>query len=152
LKENDADANMDLPSVDNKGIADCGCLYQIVSPRDSGVVFQELDPQEEYFPMVARDYDQAFFGVPPEAIRPTAPQPADNPESQQLSQPASSTAKSITAENIIPTPAAFQSAESSSDQYSSAGTDNTDDEQEGENSISMVVSFTEIIKEIYRST
>jgi hypothetical protein len=53
--------------------AECGCPSKMASPQDSGVVFQGLDPEEQYFPMVARNYDQAFFGVPPEAIRPSAP-------------------------------------------------------------------------------
>jgi hypothetical protein len=120
---------MDRPLTENEDVTDCNCPYQIVSQGDAGVVFQELDPQEEYFPMVARDYDQAFFGVPPKAIRPAAPQPDFD-------------SGSVTADNVIPNPAASQSADTSSDgQYTRTATNNTDGEQEGENSSLMAVSL-----------
>jgi hypothetical protein len=86
-------------SKGDKGITECGCSYQIVSQGDSGVLFQELDPEEAYFPMVARDYDQAFFGFPPKAIRPAALQPAAQPVS---------VSKNVSAENSMPAPAASQ--------------------------------------------
>jgi hypothetical protein len=66
-------SSMDGSCADTEGIAECGCPYQISSQQDSEVIFKELDAEEKYFPMVARDYDQAFFGVPPEASHPAAP-------------------------------------------------------------------------------
>jgi hypothetical protein len=86
-------------SKGDKGIAECGCSYQIVSQGDSGILFQGLEPEEAYFPMVARDYDQAFFGFPPEAIRPAAPQSAAQPVS---------VSKNVSAEISMPAPAASQ--------------------------------------------
>lgn len=60
-----------VSSEEDQGVAECGCMYDVVSHDDSGVTFQGLDPEEEYFPMVSRNSNLAFFGVPPQAIRPT---------------------------------------------------------------------------------
>lgn len=37
---------------------------------DGKALFYDLDPTNEYFPMVARSDPQSFFGVPPNAVRP----------------------------------------------------------------------------------
>ncbi|KAF8853690.1 hypothetical protein BDZ45DRAFT_806466 [Acephala macrosclerotiorum] len=52
------------------GTAVCGCPYKVTSQKDGGCVFQKLDIAERYFPMVARDYNRAFFGVPPLSVQP----------------------------------------------------------------------------------
>ncbi|KAJ5046834.1 uncharacterized protein L3040_004059 [Drepanopeziza brunnea f. sp. 'multigermtubi'] len=67
--------NMDFR--DRRGVALCGCPFAIVSQKGNGVVFPGLDSNEEYFPMVSRYIDQAFYGVPPVAILPTAKDVAD---------------------------------------------------------------------------
>ena len=127
LKEDDADL-----SKEGKGIAECGCSYQIVSQGDSGILFQGLDPEEAYFPMVARDYDEAFFGFPPEAIRPAAPQSAAQPVS---------VSNNVSAENPMPAPAASQRADAASDDaasddsdsdYSDSGDSDSDDSDSGD--------------------
>jgi hypothetical protein len=140
LKEDDADL-----SKEDKGIAECGCSYQIVSQGDSGILFQGLDPEEAYFPMVARDYDEAFFGFPPEAIRPAAPQSAAQPVS---------VSKNVSAENPMPAPAASQRADAASDDAASDDSDGTPpksnfgDEQEREESPLMAVSSIKTFKEV----
>jgi hypothetical protein len=139
LKEGDAGL-----SKEDKGITECGCSYQIVSRGDSGILFQGLDPEEAYFPMVARDYDEAFFGIPPEAIRPTVP--------QSVAQPVS-VSKNVSAENSMPAPAAFQRADAASDDADGATNDtppksNFGDEKEGEESPLMVVSSKKLFEEV----
>lgn len=37
------------------------------------ITFKGLDHQQEYFPMIARDDPEAFFGLAPRSLRPTAP-------------------------------------------------------------------------------
>ncbi|KAK4444027.1 hypothetical protein QBC34DRAFT_360992 [Podospora aff. communis PSN243] len=45
---------------------DCGCPAQTVGPDGyNGVVFKRLDPEESYFPMVARAGGKALFTTPP---------------------------------------------------------------------------------------
>jgi hypothetical protein len=51
----------------------CNCPEKIVSQKDFKALFKELDPQEEYFPMVSRTDANAFFGLPPKSVRPNAP-------------------------------------------------------------------------------
>jgi hypothetical protein len=51
----------------------CGCPEKVVSLKDSRAVFDGLDHQEKYFPMVARTDSQAFFAPPPNAVCPKAP-------------------------------------------------------------------------------
>jgi len=58
---------MSNPNLENEGVAECGCPYQTLSEGDPGAVFTGLNSEELYFPMVSRDYNQAFFGVPPKA-------------------------------------------------------------------------------------
>jgi hypothetical protein len=60
---------IDTPDLE-KYTAECGCPVHIVSQEFDGTVFERLDVDEKYFPMVARNYDQAFFGVPPESLSP----------------------------------------------------------------------------------
>jgi hypothetical protein len=55
------------------GLSECGCPEQVVMLKDSTAVFQGLSHEEEYFPMVARTDSQAFFALPPKALRPSAP-------------------------------------------------------------------------------
>jgi hypothetical protein len=50
--------------------ADCGCPEQIVSQKDSRTIFRDLYLSEEYFPMIARINARAFFGLPPQGLRP----------------------------------------------------------------------------------
>jgi hypothetical protein len=52
----------------------CGCPEQVVPQKDSRAVFQNLSDTETYFPLVSRTDDQAFYGVPPCALRPKAPE------------------------------------------------------------------------------
>jgi hypothetical protein len=49
---------------------DCGCPERVVLQKDSRVIFGNLE-DEDYFPMIARTYSQAFYGLPPKALRPT---------------------------------------------------------------------------------
>ena len=139
LKEDDAGL-----SKEDKSIAECGCSYQIVSQGDSGILFQGLDPEEAYFPMVARDYEQAFFGFPPEAIRPAAPQSAAQPVS---------VSKNVSAENSMPAPAASHRSDAASDHADGATNDiarasNFGDEKQGEESSLMVVSSIQLFEEV----
>jgi hypothetical protein len=130
---NEDDAGL---SKEDKGIAECSCSYQIVSQGDSGILFQELDPEEAYFPMVARDYDQAFFGFPPEAIRPAAPQSAAQPVS---------VSKNVSAENSMPAPADDHADGATND---TARTSNFGDKKQGEESSLMVVSSIKLFQEV----
>ncbi|OQV00919.1 hypothetical protein CLAIMM_06354 [Cladophialophora immunda] len=43
----------------------CNCPTQTVSQAHSEVVFDGLDPSEQYFPMVSRAETPAFYGLPP---------------------------------------------------------------------------------------
>jgi hypothetical protein len=54
--------------------ADCGCPEQVVLQKDSKAVFRDLSHTEDYFPMIARMHAQAFFGLPPKALLPKAPE------------------------------------------------------------------------------
>ncbi|KAN0098386.1 hypothetical protein V8E51_014049 [Hyaloscypha variabilis] len=78
---------MDWLPADQTYVAECGCQFQFVSQGASGAAFKGLDPEEKYFPMVARDYDQAFFGVPPEAIQPAAPMAPATPAPESAPTP-----------------------------------------------------------------
>jgi len=51
--------------------AGCGCPLQKVSQGNSQATFNDLDLEEEYFPMIARTDPQSFFGLPPRGIKPT---------------------------------------------------------------------------------
>jgi hypothetical protein len=70
---------MSNPTLESEGVAECGCPYQTPSEGDPGAVFTGLNSEELYFPMVSRDYNQAFFGVPPKVVCPVAPKSAPNP-------------------------------------------------------------------------
>ena len=49
----------------------CGCPHSVVSQNESHVVFLGLNNKEKYFSLVARNYDQAFFAVPPGSMKPS---------------------------------------------------------------------------------
>lgn len=73
------------------GVSECGCPFAIIPQKNGGVVFDELDSNEEYFPVVSRYHDQAFLGVPPKSIRPTSGiTPEESWEDQQGNSPKSS--------------------------------------------------------------
>ena len=63
-------------------IAGCGCPEQVVSLKDSSVVFEGLNQQEEYFPMISTVSPQSFYGLPPAAIRPAVR--ADSPPAPRI--------------------------------------------------------------------
>ncbi len=63
-----------LPIRHSQIIASCGCPEQIVSQKESRTVFRDLILEQEYFPMVSRKDAQAFFGLPPQRLRPKAPE------------------------------------------------------------------------------
>ena len=92
----------DIASQCSQSTATCGCPEQIVSQKDFMVTFRELKLDEEYFPMIARTESRAFFGLPPNQIRPNAretkrsePQTPKTPISPIPSQPNSSTERNI---------------------------------------------------------
>ena len=47
---------------------DCRCPQKVVPQNQSRVSFVDLDSEEEYFPMVSRNEDCAFFGIRPKSI------------------------------------------------------------------------------------
>jgi hypothetical protein len=49
---------------------ECNCRNQTVLHRDLKVKFEGLDPEQEYFPMVASVGHQAFYSHPPNPVRP----------------------------------------------------------------------------------
>lgn len=59
------------------------CLLAVVRHPSRQVVFSELDPRENYFPMIASEEDLAFFGIPPNAIKPLDERLAENPGLEQ---------------------------------------------------------------------
>jgi hypothetical protein len=68
-----------VPQIDEQiqprhSMAECGCPEQIISPKDSKTTVHNLDPLEEYFPMMSRINAQAFFGLPPTGLRPKSPE------------------------------------------------------------------------------
>lgn len=65
-------------SYENDGT--CGCRRVVVNYPSRRAVFSELDPTEQYFPMIAREEEQSFYGTPPEAMQPVAERPAQNQE------------------------------------------------------------------------
>jgi hypothetical protein len=48
----------------------CDCQEKVVSRKHFKAIFEGLDPEEHYFPMVSRTDPQAFFGHPPQSVRP----------------------------------------------------------------------------------
>jgi hypothetical protein len=106
------DAKMSNPTLESEGVAECGCPYQTLSEGDPGAVFTGLNSEEAYFPMVSRDYNQAFFGVPPKAVRPAAAKSAPNPVPQGTlftAPPAPDSQSDIAAEVDLASPPASQS-------------------------------------------
>ena len=109
------DATMSNPAIENEGVAECGCPYQTLSEGDPGAVFTGLNSEEAYFPMISRDYNQAFFGVPPKAVHPAAPKSAPNtvPQDPLSTVPPAPESKSdIAAEVNLSSPPASQSTTS----------------------------------------
>ena len=62
---------MDGSISDAECTAPCGCPQEVGLSDNGGIVFGDLDPNELYFPMVARADAQAFYGLPPTAVRPS---------------------------------------------------------------------------------
>jgi hypothetical protein len=50
----------------------CDCPEQVVPRKTFKATFTRLDHNEKYFPMISRGEPQAFFGLAPAAVRPTA--------------------------------------------------------------------------------
>jgi hypothetical protein len=50
----------------------CNCPVKFVSLKTFKATFIGLDHEEEYFPMISRCEPQAFFGLAPAPVRPTA--------------------------------------------------------------------------------
>ena len=48
--------------------SNCGCLEKVVLQKDSRAIFDNLK-HDDYFPMIARTHSQAFYGLPPKALR-----------------------------------------------------------------------------------
>lgn len=57
-------------AVNVQTIAECGCPKQILSQREFKATFVGLNSEEYYFPMIARTTPDAFFGLPPDSVRP----------------------------------------------------------------------------------
>jgi len=61
-------------------IAGCGCPEQVVPLKNSSVIFEGLNEQEKYFPMISTVSPQSFYGLPPAAIQPAIlEESADSP-------------------------------------------------------------------------
>jgi hypothetical protein len=52
----------------------CECPKKDVAMKDTWVSFHDLDPEEEYFPMISVKVHGSLYGLPPTSIRPRAPQ------------------------------------------------------------------------------
>lgn len=50
----------------------CTCVQQIVPHGTFVAIFDDLDPSTSYFPMVAWNSDDSFYGLPPCPIKPGA--------------------------------------------------------------------------------
>lgn len=127
-------------TIENEGVAECGCPYQTLSEGDPGAVFTGLNSEEAYFPMVSRDYNQAFFGVPPKAVRPAAPKSAPNPVPQGTLftvPPAPESQSDIAAEVNLASPPASQSTTSDNVHCSEDEIDHVKDTQ---NDISRILN------------
>jgi hypothetical protein len=75
-EKDEAEIDLTIDFLDTEECTDeCGCPLQIVSQELDSIVFAGLDVEEKYFPMIARNYHQAFFGVPPESLQPTGLEP-----------------------------------------------------------------------------
>ncbi len=124
---------MSDPTIENEGVAECGCPYQTLSEGDSGAVFAGLNSEEECFPMVSRDYNQAFFGVPLRAVRQAAPKSAPNPVPQGnlfTVPPAPESQSDIAAEVNLASPPASQSTTSGNVHCSEDEIDHVKDTQD----------------------
>ena len=134
------DAKMSNTSIENEGIAECGCPYQALSEGDPGALFTGLNSEEAYFPMVSRDYNQAFFGVPPKAVRPAPPKSAPNPVPQGTLftvSPAPEPKSEISADKSLLSPPAAQSRTSGNVRCSE---NEVDDLKETQNDISRILN------------
>jgi len=67
----------------------CGCPSKSVPLKDIMVVFEGLDHDEEYFPMVSAADNQAFYSLPPPPVRPAAPLPESRGSSRASFEPSS---------------------------------------------------------------
>lgn len=52
-------------------LPNCDCPQKDILLKDATVTFQELNLEEEYFPMVSAAGSQAFYALPPPPIRPS---------------------------------------------------------------------------------
>jgi hypothetical protein len=125
---------MSNTSIENEGIAECGCPYQTLSEGDPGALFTGLNSEEAYFPMVSRDYNQAFFGVPPKAVRP-APNPV--PQGTLFTISPAPESKSRIASDKSLTPPASQSRTSGNVRCSE---NEVDDMKDTQNDISRILN------------
>jgi hypothetical protein len=74
----------------------CDCPEQVVSQKTFKATFTALNHKEEYFPMISRSEPQAFFGLAPAPVRPTALARAPPTSSIHIQ-------KSSPAKNALPT-------------------------------------------------
>ncbi|KAE9373626.1 hypothetical protein N431DRAFT_338191 [Stipitochalara longipes BDJ] len=65
----------------------CGCPSMVVPQKDLKATFMGLDHRQEYFPMIAREDPQAFFGLAPRSLRPRAPLPVPLSIQTRVEQP-----------------------------------------------------------------
>ncbi|CZT07834.1 uncharacterized protein RCO7_10885 [Rhynchosporium graminicola] len=67
----------------------CQCPQKIVSQKDFGANFDDLDHKQHYFPMVSRNDCNAFFGLAPESLSPIAISIGIKPENSSPTTPRS---------------------------------------------------------------
>lgn len=54
----------------NDELPTCGCRHMLVSQEAKKADFDNLDPAKRYFPMVAENEPNSFYGIPPNPIYP----------------------------------------------------------------------------------
>jgi len=67
--------------------SECDCPKPILLRRNLKATFRGLDPEQSYFPMVASMSDQAFYSLPPEALRPKQPESSSSCSHSQATLP-----------------------------------------------------------------
>ncbi|KAL5364285.1 hypothetical protein BJX96DRAFT_157091 [Aspergillus floccosus] len=65
----------------------CGCPQTFAPQSCKVAVFRNLDHSQKYYPMVALNYEKAFYGVPPHVASPLAPILPDDPLTADYSIP-----------------------------------------------------------------
>ena len=57
-------------SINTQRIVPCGCPEQILCQGQLQATSHDLNPNEKYFPMIARTNAKAFYGLPPASVQP----------------------------------------------------------------------------------